>query len=260
MRYLRIYKQILSLNMTALMIYRANFYNSLVASFIWGSFHIINMLILSNATKSIYGWSRSELLLLTATYSISFGLFSMLFSRNFSRLSILIDNGSLDGLLIKPLDSQFLVSVGQVNYTALVRSVLGIILLAYLVNTIHFSFNFLQIFIYILLILCGIVLTYCIWLMVSTLLIWLPRLSNLIDLLHFLSGTGRYPAEMFSQYRVLSVLFFPLTIAITIPAKSLLQRAFVGDYVWLIVVTGLFFMLTRAFWLFALRSYTSANS
>jgi ABC-2 type transport system permease protein len=184
----------------------------------------------------------------------------MLFSRNFSRLSILIDNGSLDGLLIKPLDSQFLVSVGQVNYTALVRSVLGIILLAYLVNTIHFSFNFLQIFIYILLILCGIVLTYCIWLMVSTLLIWLPRLSNLIDLLHFLSGTGRYPAEMFSQYRVLSVLFFPLTIAITIPAKSLLQRAFVGDYVWLIVVTGLFFMLTRAFWLFALRSYTSANS
>jgi ABC-2 type transport system permease protein len=52
---------------------------------------------------------------------------------------------------------------------------------------------------------------------------------------------------------------FPLTLVVVTPIKVLLQKASVNDIVWLVVCAISLFIISRKFWQFALRSYTSAS-
>src|SRR5574341_269965 len=125
--YLGLYKTLLHLNAENLLASRANFTTNVISSVSWGLFSIFSIMLITGQANAIFGWRREEILLLTAIYSILIGVFHMLFSKNFERFSNLIYYGQLDGLLVKPVDSQFLVSFWLVNYTSIFRIVLGFV-------------------------------------------------------------------------------------------------------------------------------------
>src|SRR3989344_7547774 len=107
-RYFRIYKQLCIISLSELLAYRGNFLNSLISSLVWGAFSIVSILLLTAKTKSVFGWTREEIILLTCSYSMLIGIFHLVFSRNFEYFSRIMDLGQLDTFLLKPLDSQFL--------------------------------------------------------------------------------------------------------------------------------------------------------
>src|SRR4051794_7125311 len=124
-RYFKIYRKLLKINFAALVIYRGNFVNSIISSTLWGALTLASILLLTYNQKTIYTWTKDELILLTISYSILIGIFHTLFSRNFERLSQLVYLGQLDSLLIKPIDTQFLVSVWLINYSSIIRTLAG---------------------------------------------------------------------------------------------------------------------------------------
>lgn len=258
--YLRIYKALFSINLSNLLVHRANFYNSMLSSIAWAFFSILSIVILTTKTPQVFGWKREEILLLTAGFSILVGIFHMLFSRNFEKVSELIHFGQFDTLLTKPSDAQFLMSTRYINYTSLFRILAGIIMLEFLVYKYSIVVTFTSILGFVVLLLVGLVIDYSMWLLVITTTIWFTRLSNLPDFMYSFTSVGRFPQEIYKETMGYLFLFFlPLTLIITIPVKALLGRALLGEVLLIILFALALFLISRKFWLFALKHYTSAG-
>lgn len=260
-RYLQIYRSFFRFSLSNFLAFRANAVNSMISTVCWGIFQFAWILLLTAQTKSAFGWSKDELVILAIMFIIVIGIFHCLFSRNFDRFSSIIDRGEFDFLLLKPIDSQFTASCFFVSFPNLARSVLGLGLLVFYLNIRHITLTMPGVLGFLVLILFGLILLYSLWLFFSTLLVWFPRLTNIIDFLYTINGIARYPTEMFGEIRNFIVLFLlPFAITIATPVKVLVRGTLNGDVAGLITLSIGMFVLTRLFWLFALRHYTSASS
>lgn len=261
-RYLKIYLQLLRLNFQALVVYRGNFVNSMLSSISWGIFSLFSMVLLTFQTPEVFGWKREEIWLLNGLYGILVGLFHMIFSTNMERLSRIIHYGELDFVLLKPADAQFLVSFWRVNYTIILRILMASLFSYYiLVHILHTTVRPLTILFFVTMFPISLLLMYSIWFLVMTTLIWFTKLYNLVELMYSLVGLSRYPQEMSRQLAgVLFVVVLPLTFIIVVPTKTLLGRLHVWDIVGLFLFASLLFFVSRRYWRFALKHYSSASS
>ncbi len=260
-RYFRVYGRLWNMSLATLVVYRANFVNSLIASLSWGFFSVISIALLISRTNGIYGWSKTDIILLTSGYQILIGIFHTLFSRNFERMADVIHFGELDGFLTKPLDSQFMLSMWWINYTSISRILLGGVFVLYITQTSTTAVTWESAALFAFLAVIGIILLYSIWFMVTTLIIWFPRMSNVVELMYTVSGISRYPGEIYKN--ALGTAFFlllPVIVVVTVPVKFLVAKASAGDMLLMTSFAVVFFFLSRAFWKFALRFYTSASS
>lgn len=260
-RYFRVYKKLMELNLATLTAYRSNFVNSVVSSIVWGLFTVFSVILLTNRVDSLFGWSRDEIILLTCVFNIILGIFHLLFSRNFEYFSRIVHLGQLDTFLLKPVDAQFLLSTRYINYTSIIRIFFGIGLTCYFLRERLFAIQLIDIVLFLLFSICGIVLLYSIWYMVTTVTIWFSRLNNIVDVLFTMSSITRYPPEMYREFSIYVFAFlFPLILIITTPTKFLLGRPDASSVFSLIILSIVFFVASRKFWRFALRSYSSASS
>lgn len=173
----------------------------------------------------------------------------------------IIDFAQLDTILIKPIDSQFFLTMRWVNYASIIRIVFGVGFLLYFLHSFELRITVMSTLIFFLFLSLGVLLLYSLWFGVATLLLWFPRLSNLMELMYTVAGLTRYPGEMYrnaSEYLFLFLL--PLTLIVSTPVKFLVRRASSMDLMFLVFFAVLFFLASRKFWLFALRFYTSASS
>lgn len=258
-QYLRVYKRLISMNFSVVLAFRASFLMGVLSTVMWFGLNIIQVYILTYRSGRVFGWTQHELLILTATFNLLIGIFHTLFSRNFARFSELIHYGQLDGLLVKPVDSQFLISLWHVRYPNIFRSLFSGLFLIYLLISAKMVITASQIFGFFVLLLFGLTLMYSIWFIVSTLIIWHTKLTNLIDLLYFVNHISRYPRDMFAGIPgPIYALLFPLMFMVIAPMKALIGTVLMGDVFWLVLFSGVLFIISRVFWRYALRSYTSA--
>lgn len=241
--------------------YRANFVNSVISSVVWGLFSFFTIFLLTSKTNSLYGWSRDELLILTGLYNIMIGFFHMLFSRNFGRFSRIVHLGELDTILIKPIDSQYLLSFWLINYTSIFRIIVGLIFTFFILGKIGAEINLLNVISTLVIFIFSITTLYSIWFSVLTLIIWFTKLDNLIEILFDINGVSRFPQEMFkgiSEYLFLFLL--PLTLIIVTPSQILLSKLNWFNIILLISLSIALLLFSRKFWKFALSYYSSASS
>jgi len=259
-RYIRIYKAVLKINVALILAYRANFLNHLFSTGAWGVFNFIWITLLTNKAKQAFGWNGNELVVITIGYIIITGVHYSLFAHNFENFSRIIDRGEFDGMLLKPLDTQFQMSMMRVSFASLIRTILGSALLVWWVVMHQFSVGIFQIVAFIALMGVGVVLMYAVWFLFITTLIWYPNLSNMIELLYTLNGFARYPTKMLTASGFTPLLLLvPLALIVATPVSVLLQKNTWSD-VGLLVLLGIgLFAVSRVFWKFALKSYTSAS-
>jgi ABC-2 type transport system permease protein len=259
-QYTRVYRVLMRLNFNKLIIYRADLISSALAHTIWAAFTIIQMVLLTSKTSHVYGWSRNELLVLAAIYNIIFCFFYLLFSRGFGAFSATINYGRLDSILMKPIDSQFLATCLFITYTHGIRFVIGFGFLVYMMTVMHLMITPVAVITAVLLVIFSLMIIYSFWMLVMTLVIWFPKLSNLTDLLYQVNQVTKFPQEIYKGVSIyLFFVLFPLTVIVVAPSKALLNKMSPEDFFLPMLVALVLFVLARRFWQFALRFYTSAS-
>lgn len=259
-RYIRIYKQLLRLNLATLLTYRVNFVNQVVASVGWGCMSLYTVILLTSRITDAYGWKREELLLLNGVYGIIVGVFHMFISINMGRLSRVIHMGELDGILTKPIDSQLAVTFWQVNFSAVFRILIALSYTVWIIGILHVTVSVWHIALFLLFASASLILLYSLWFLVLTNLIWHSNMTNLVLFLFSFESMARFPKEMLSQLTsFLFVVVFPLAIIINTPARILIGKYSFEDTVALFVLSLVFWIAARSYWKFALRYYTSAG-
>lgn len=259
-RYFSLYKKLTQFNLTLFFAYRSTVINQLIATSVWTGLIITTMLIITARAKNVAGWTQPEMLLLTGSLLIILGLFELHFKRSFQQMPDTILYGNLDDLLLKPIDSQFLLSYAHMNIFGLWRVLVGVGFSISIIQRFHILIHAAEVFGYLVCLLAGLVIYYCIWFILSTLLIWFPRLSNILDVANSLNHVSRFPPEMYREFSSLLYFFLlPYMFITATPVHILLNRANAYDIGGLCIVSIGMLILSRLFWQFALRSYTSAS-
>lgn len=260
-RYMKVLWIIIKINSSTMLAYRANFYNSALITVGWGVISIVSIVLLTSKTPHVYGWTRQELYLLTGIYSIIIGIFHMFFSSSFERFARTISIGELDSYLLQPLDIQFFLSIKTFRPLTFLRICIGTAFTVYMLQVMHTVINLLLVSFFILFIFCGVILLYAIWFLIITLTIWYPTLTNLVDFLYQISNLGRYPPSLILYTKnIIVFLLIPLTLVASVPARFVLGKVSALEIVGLVGVTLGLFIVSRLFWQFALKHYTSASS
>ena len=214
------------------------------------------------------GWRQYEFFVFLSTTLFVNSLVQAFFMPNAEEFSELIRRGGLDYVLVKPIDTQFLVSLQQVEWSSLANFVFGGCLLGYSLYQLDYRPGWFQVLAYPFYVGCGVVILYSLMIALASTSIWLGRNQSLYNFWFYLTNFSRYPMEIYrgpvgDWLRRLFTFLVPVLVVVNVPAR-LLAKPLEPDHWWLmgyaLVATVMSFWAGR--WVFqrALESYRSASS
>jgi ABC-2 type transport system permease protein len=162
--------------------------------------------------------------------------------------------------LIKPVNSQFLISLNRANPIAFIRVIIGIVLFSIILPSLKIQLTYQLIAGYILLLLFGLLIMYSSWFIVATLLIWFDRLSNLISLMYNITSMANRPTEMYLKISSYLIYILPIILISAVPSRFLLHKTTSYELIIFGILTASILGISIIFWRYALRSYTSVSS
>ena len=260
-KYLKVYIKFLHTSLASELEYKTNILIDLITAILSlvGSIFLLSIFFQNNG--SIGGWEFEEALIIQGIYTILNGITNTWFNPNLTEIVKHIREGTLDFVLLKPIDSQFYISLKKINPSGFLEIILGICLLSYCIriNQINLNLEFLTLSLFT--IICSICILYSLWFFISTTTIWFVKTWNATEVLRSFLYIGRFPLNSFSfPLRIFFSIFIPIAFITTIPSEVFLGLSQLWKILLEVIVAVVFLMSSRKFWLFALRFYTSASS
>ncbi len=263
------------------MTFRSNFIIELISSLSWMfmqvGFYIIVFLYTDKIGVST-GWTKYEFFVFFGTAALINSIVHAFFMPNAQEFSELIRTGNLDFALLKPIDTQFLISLHRVNWSSLGNTGFALGLMSYAMWNLRadgLAFAPIQIALYPIYVVCGVIILYSLMIALASTSIWMGRNQSLYDFWFYITNFSRYPMEIYDgppNYprrwigRSLQGFFsfaVPVLIAVNVPARLMAKPFEPGN--WPLAAFALFATagsLAISRWIFvrSLKSYRSASS
>ena len=262
------------------MTFRGNFFLDCISSLAWLLMNLGFYILIFHHVRSIgasTGWGRYEFYVFLATTWIINSIVQTFFMPNAQEFSELIRTGGLDYALLKPIDTQFLISLRRMEWASLSNFFAGCIILVYALIHLnertdpHWSWSLSLLALYAVYIVCGVLLFYSLIICLAATSIWLGRNQSLYDFWFYITNFSRYPMEIYQGGWGLPLWFtftfiVPVLVVVNVPAR-LLAQPLVPRQNWEWGLAGFAILATLVAlvgsrWVFnrALRSYSSASS
>ena len=224
------------------------------------------------------GWHENEFFIFLGTVWIINSLIQTFFMANAEEFSELIRTGNLDFALLKPIDTQFLISFPRVNWAQLPNGILGAMLIVYSLYNLHGTegkhLYWFSIPAYVFYIGCGAVVMYSVMICLASTSIWFGRNQNLYNFWFYITNFYRYPMEIYQKGGGIGMALWctftfvvPILVVSNIPARILAQPLGTPWKTWEWGLAGFAILasvwsLLASRWVFkkALLSYRSASS
>lgn len=241
--------------------YRANFFIQIFQSVISLLVSLGGLAIIFDHTQTLNGWNAGELLAVVGVYFLIGGLITSIIQPSLTRFMQDVREGTLDFTLIKPADSQVLVSVKQIQIWKFVDVGLGIVLLIAAIVQLGGQVGLAQAGAFVLVLLAGGAMVYSAWLMLATLAFWFVRVDNILVIFESMYEAGRWPIGIYPIWLRFTLTFLiPIAFAVTVPAEALTGRL-TGETLALAVGLGAaLLVISRGFWRYGVRNYTGASA
>ena len=212
-------------------------------------------------TITIGGWNFQQALIIQGVYTVLNGITNTWFNPNLTEIVKHIREGTLDFVLIKPIDTQFFISFRKIAPSGFLEILLGFCLLLYSLKLNQINFNLTFLLSCFLTILCSILILYSLWFLISTTTIWFVKTWNATEVLRSFLYVGRFPLNSFSfPLRIFFSIFIPIAFITSIPSEVFLGFAEEWKIMLEVAISIIFLVISRRFWLFAIKFYTSASS
>lgn len=281
--YTRVFNTFFRNSLVREMTFRGNFIITILTRAFWFAAQLTLFGIIYGQVKHINDWSRWEYFAFMATGMLINAIVETFFMPNCANFSELIRTGNLDFALLKPIDTQFLVSFEKVNVAMLNQLLLAGALLVYSLYQLHcespgrLQIGLPQVGLYLALLACGVAFFYSLMIALASTSIWFGRNQGLYDFWFYITAFARYPRSIYGSMDggwtagdVLQVAFtyvIPILVVVTVPARVLLGKTFNNEpgLLWRLTlvsaVTAVLGLLVSR-WIFhwSLRQYRSASS
>lgn len=258
------------------MMFPANFIIETISSIGWVLMNIGFYLLIFNYTDQIgadgpsgAAWDKHQFFVFVATSMFINSIVQVFFMENAEEFSELIRTGNLDFALLKPIDTQFLISLRKMDWSSCATFVVAIFLMAYALPRIDgFTLTVWQVVLYPVYILAGVAILYSLTIVLSACSVWLGRNQSIYDFWFYITNFSRYPMEIYrgpigDWLRMTFTFILPIMIVVNVPARMLakpVQREYSYLAIYAIFATIASLLASRWVFLKALQSYRSASS
>ncbi len=260
-RYWRILRRFWGTAVAVQLEYQANVLIELlaVAMSLTGSLFLLSLLF--GPDRTLGGWTWAQALMVQGLYTVFDGMASTWLRPNLGAIVTHVREGTLDFVLLKPIDSQFWLSLRTLSPAGLPEIGLGVVLLIWGCAQAGVELTLPALVTMLVMLLAGGLILYSLWFLIAATSIWFVKTWNATEVLRALLASGRYPLSAYPPaLRLLFTFVLPVAFLTTVPAQVLLGEAAVPMVLIGLALAVVFFAMARAFWLFALRFYTSASS
>jgi ABC-2 type transport system permease protein len=261
LRYVRIVAVFYRTSIQAEMEYRADFLARVLASLLGLLTTIGSLSIAYSYTDNLRGWTFSEAMVLLSVYYLMDGLIEMLIGPNMRQITTQVREGTLDFVLLKPLDAQFMASFRSLNIWRAASAIIGLGLSIYTIGRLSIGTGLLQAMGFAATLAAGLAIIYSFWLFLVTLTFWFVRVDNVEQIVWQAFEAGRYPVEIYPRWLQGTLTYvIPVAFVITVPARALAGRLTGLTVVVALVLAACMLALVRLFWRVGLRNYTGASA
>jgi ABC-2 type transport system permease protein len=261
-----IYLRLVGANIRSQMQYRASFWLDMLGFGLLTGVEFASTVLLLRRFGSVGGWSIYEVAVLYGLSSMAFGVAEMA-GRGFDKFSNLVQAGSFDTLLTRPLDTFLQVLGSEFQLRRLGRIAQGAAVLAYALARLRIDWTVGRALVLPITVASGAAIFIALLLVGATMCFWTVRTPEIINVVT--SGgqqLNSYPLHIFNRWVRDTFLFVVPVAFCSYPAGLLLlgREDPNGLPAWSAwgapAVAAAFFAVALAFWRHGVRKYTSTGT
>lgn len=261
-----IYGRLVAAQIRSQLQYRASFALRAVGDLMATFVDFIGLLLLFNRFPTLAGWALGEVAFLYGLGGIAFGISDML-SGGFDRLSIMIQTGTFDRVLTRPLGTFQQMLAGDFEIRRLGRIAQGAIALGLALTWVEIDWTPIKLVVALSAVLSGVVIFCAIWVIGAAVTFWTVQTSEVTNVFTYGgSALVQNPMSIYAGWlRRFFTFVVPLAFVSYLPALYILDRPdplglprafqFCSP-----LVAAIFFLGARAVWSFGVRHYQSTGS
>ena len=247
------------------MTFRGHFLINVGGELLWIVMLLMFIKVIFDNTSNVSGWNEHQYLFLIGTHMIVTNLFEAFFFENCWRISTLVRTGDLDFVLLRPANTQFLLSFERVNLSPLASIPVGVALCVYSLIERGEPVTAGQVALFFLVIGAGVLILYSLLFMFAVMSVWLIRQTGVDHLWFYTVSLARYPAEIYRKFAGGALFFtlvfvFPVLMVSNLPANIMVRTIEPWMVVHLVTVSLILLATSSLVFRFALRWYRSASS
>jgi ABC-2 type transport system permease protein len=242
--------------------YRVDFLVQGGLALFWTSWSLVPLLVVFGNREGVAGWSFEEALVVIGWFMVMKGVLEGAVNPSLASVVEHIRKGTLDFVLLKPADAQFLVSTQKFQPWRVVDALAGLVVFVVAFRRLGRWPEPAHVVAAVLLLACAALILYSLWILVISAAFFVVKVDNLSFLFVSIFDAARWPADVFTGLlRFVFTWVVPLAIMTTFPARALLGKDFgPADGAAALLGALLFAAFSRLVWLRSIGRYTSASS
>lgn len=225
MRAFRVLSVQLRTSMLVAMQYRADFLVEGGVEIIWALTALTPLIVVYGQRPQIAGWNLHEATIVVGWFTSLQGILEGVINPSMVRLVEHIRKGTLDFLLLKPADTQILVSFARIEPWKSLNLLVGLMLVAWGLQGSGHALSPGDALRGGVMMATSVVLLYALWISAACAAFVLIKVDNLTYLFSSVFDAARWPSSIFPRFvQLLFTLVVPLAVMTTFPAEALLGR------------------------------------
>jgi len=260
-RYLRLLGIQLRASTAISLQYRVEFLGEGALAFFWSLWSLVPLLVVFGHRSAVAGWSFEEALVVMGWFTFMKGILEGAVNPSLTSVVDAIRKGTLDFVLLKPADAQFLVSTAKFEPWRVVDIAGALAIFVFAFHRMGRVPSPAHALAALTLLVCAAWTLYSLWILVVSAAFFVVKVDNLSFLFSSIFDAARWPVTVFrGAWRVVFTFVVPLALMTTYPALALLGRLEVRTAALAVAGAVAFGYLARLVWKRAIGHYTSASS
>lgn len=261
LHYLRIWFAAARYSIVRTLMFRGDFFVWSLVEFFWMGVNLLLISVIYRHTDTVAGWNKYQMMLLVGTSMLIQRFLMGFFWSSIFEMGRNVRSGNFDFFLAQPGNVMFMATTRKLDPDGLVNSVVAASVVIYSARQLGLHPGFLDVALYLGMVLCGLAIHYSILVMSISMVFWLTSAQGVEGAYFTLTEFSRLPREAFKGIAsFLFVWLLPVVVISNAPARTLLHGFEWRWALWMFVLAVLWFGLAVMVFYRGLRRYASASS
>jgi ABC-2 type transport system permease protein len=240
--------------------YRVNLVTRFLSDILWYTGQLMTFEVLFLHMNTIGGWGAPQMRVFLGLLFLVDALYMMFWHEGLSSMTEAVRKGDLDFLLIRPANSQFIITSQKIATAYIGNLTLSIVWFFWACSQIE-DFNWLKLIWLLIMIPAALTVIYTVRFFLSASSILFTRADFLQFMWYTIFRLGHRPDSIYSGLMRYVILFIiPVGMVASVPARVLLEPIDWRLILWALAIIPTGALLTHKYWQFCLSRYTSASS
>ncbi|HXH74780.1 MAG TPA: ABC-2 family transporter protein [Bacteriovoracaceae bacterium] len=260
-RYLRLYLYFLRFSFSKALQFRLDFTFRIIMDIIYYVVNILFFKVIYLHTPMLAGWSEEQMMVFVASYLLVDAINMTIFSSNMWWIPFHINRGDLDYYLIRPVSPLFFLSLREFSANSFLNLLIAGGFFTYTLAMYSAPYNFLDLMLFIGMIINGTLIYYCIQMMMIIPVFWTHSARGFQDLFYSMGLAMERPDRIYKGWlRLVFTTVLPFALIASFPARIFIEKFEWTTIVHLFAVSLGLWIVMISFWKLGLRNYSSASS